>query len=71
LDVVRQYDPSNYALIALLEQYPVAQKDAKKASFLIKARRLALAATSNTVAPSCLQARVARGQPLPHVALMP
>jgi len=44
---------------------------AEKASLLVKARRLAVAAHRNTVAPSCLQVRVARGQPLPWVALVP
>jgi len=47
------------------------EQDAEKASLLVKARRLAVAANSNAVAPSCLQARVARGQPLPRLALMP
>lgn len=46
------------------------QDDIQKASLLVKARRLAVAA-NGTVAPSCLQGRVARGQPLPQVALMP
>ena len=71
LDTVRELHPSDHATIALLEQYPAAQKDAEKASLLVKARRLAVAATSNTVAPSCLQARVAQRQPLPRLALMP
>ena len=66
---LRQRHPTYHSLIALLEQYPAAQKDAEKASFLVKARRLAVATKSNTVAPSCLQARVARGQPLPHVPM--
>ena len=45
-----------------------AKKDAEKAWVLVKARRLAVAANSNTAAPSCLQTRVAQGQPLPRVA---
>jgi len=63
----RQHRPSRHAVIALLEQAP----DAEKASLLVKARRLAVAANSNAVAPSCLQNRVARGQPFPRVALVP
>ena len=62
--------PTHHATIALLEQFPHTQKDAEKASLLVKARRFAIAANSNTVAPSCLQARVARGRPLPCIALM-
>ena len=71
LDLVRRHYPYRLALISLLEQYQNARKDAEKASLLVKARRLAVAATSNAVVPSCLQARVARGQPLPRVALVP
>jgi hypothetical protein len=52
--------------IGLLEQAP----DADKTSLLVKAR-LALTAASSTVAPSFLQHRVAKGQPLPHVELLP
>ena len=69
LDEARRCHPTYHAVIALLEQYPEAKKDAEKALFLVKVRRLAIAAKSNTVAPSCLQARVARGQPLPRVLL--
>ena len=65
---LRQHHPNLHVTIALLEQ---ALTEAEKASLLVKARRLAVAATSNAVAPSCLQARVARGQPLPRVALVP
>jgi len=36
----------------------------------VKAHRLAVAAASNTVAPSCMQDRVEQGQPLPQVTLM-
>lgn len=64
---IRQRCPQFHAVIALLEQVP----DAEKASFLVKVRRFAVAANSNAVVPSCLQARVDRGQPLPGVALMP
>jgi len=70
LDVVRKYHSAHYATIALLEQNPAAHKDAEKASLVIMAR-LAAAANSNTVAPSCLQGRMDRGQPLPRVALVP
>ena len=65
---LRQRHPTHHAAIALLEQ---ALVEAEEASLLAKARRLALAANSNVVAPSCLQARVALGQPLPHIALGP
>jgi len=61
LDHLRQHQPNRHALIALLEQAP----DAEKASLLIKTRRLSVAANSNVVAPSCLQAR------LPSVTLAP
>lgn len=60
-------NPSHHTTIALLEQI----SDAEKTSFLVKARRLAVATASNTVAPSCLQARMARGQPLPRMTSMP
>jgi len=70
LNVARQHYPDHYPVIALLKQYPNAQKDAET-SLLVKARRLVVVATSNAVAPSYLQARVARGQFLPRVALMP
>ena len=71
LDWVRVHYPTYHAVIALLEQYPDAQKDAEKATLLVKARRHVVATNSNIVAPSCLQGRVARGQPLPCVALTP
>jgi len=71
LAILRHLHPTHYAAIALLEQYPEAQQDAEKASLLVKARRLIVAANSNTVAPSCLQGRVARGQPLSRLAPMP
>lgn len=45
--------------------------DAEKASILVKARRLIVAASSNVVKPTCLQIRVTQGQPLPRVALAP
>ena len=70
LDVVRKYHPAHHATIALLEQNPAVHKDAEKASLVIMAR-LAAAANSNDVAPSCLQGRVDRGQPLSRVALVP
>jgi len=59
---LRHHNPTHHAAIALLEQIP----DAEKTLLLAKARRLAVAASSNTVAPSYLQGRVARGQPLPR-----
>lgn len=65
LDAVRRLYP-DYLFIALLEQV-----ENEKTSFLVKARHLAAAANSNAVAPSCLQGRMARGQPLPRVALVP
>jgi hypothetical protein len=65
LAYLRQFHPNRRAVIALLEHYPVAKKDAEKASLVVKARRLAVAAIGNIMAPSCLQARVARGQPCP------
>ena len=71
MDEARLHNPYHRAAIALLEQCPAAKKDAEKASLLIKARRLAVTATNNVVTPSCLRGRVARGHPLPRVALMP
>ena len=50
--------------LALLEQ----SLSAEKASFLVKVRRLVMAA-HRTTAPSFLVGRVADGLPLPHVAL--
>jgi len=60
--------PICHSTVALLLQ---AVTGDEKASLLVKARRLAIAATSNAVAPSYLQARVTRGQPLPRVVLTP
>ena len=68
MDVVRQRNPTYHAAIALLEQ---GLADAEKTWLLVKVRRLAVAATSNTVAPSCLHSRPAQGKPLPGVALVP
>lgn len=59
----------HHAVIALLEQYPAAQKDAEKTSLLVKARCLAIAANGNVMAPSCLQNRLAQGRPLPRLQL--
>jgi len=56
------------ATIALLE---AALENAEKSALVVKARRLVVAAASGTVAPSCLQARVAKCQPLPCVMLAP
>ena len=59
--------PHHQAAVAvLLEQASAA---AEKTWLLVKARRPAVAATSNTVAPSCLQDQVAQGQPLPRLRL--
>jgi len=44
--------------------------NAEATSLLVKARRL-VAVRSSNVTPSCLQARVAQGQPLPGVILVP
>ena len=68
LALVQFYHPDYLPFTVLLEQ---ALAEAEKASLLVKARRLAVAANSNSVAPSCLQARMARGQTLPRVVLMP
>ena len=61
MTLVQQHYPTHHALIALLEQ---TLAEAEKASFLVKARRLAVAANSNIVTPPCLHGR------LPRVALM-
>jgi hypothetical protein len=70
---LRKRNPTHTAL-ALLKRFPREQKHAAKAFMLVKAR-LAVAATvavaDNAVGPSCLQARVAGGQPLPQVELTP
>ena len=50
LDVARPHRPKRH-VIALFEQ---ALAEAEKTSLLDKARRLAVAASSNAVAPSCL-----------------
>jgi len=65
--LLRQRHPTYHAAIALLEQ---ALTEAEKTWLLVKARRLAVAANSNTVAPSCLQSRAAQGKPLPGVTLV-
>jgi hypothetical protein len=70
LTYLRIRHPTHHAAIALLERYPEAQKDAEKASLLVKARRLVVL-SRNTAAPSYLRGRAARGQPLPRVTLMP
>ena len=66
--LTQKYHPNCHTAITLLQQ---ALAEAEKAALLVKARRLAVAAAINTVAPSCLQGRVARSKPLPRVALMP
>jgi len=68
LESLRHFKPTFHTAIAYLEQVP----DAEKTSLLVKARRLAVfavTAANTAVAPSYLQGRVARGQPLPRVAL--
>ena len=62
--LLEQY--THHTTIALLEQ---ALGNAETTSLLVKVCRLIVAAKSNLVAPSCLQGRVARGEPLPRVAL--
>jgi len=62
---LQQKYPLRHVAIALLEQAP----DAPKASLLVKAHRLVVATISNVIAPSCLQNRAARGEPLSHVEL--
>jgi len=58
--------PTHPTTVAILEQ----SLDAEKASFLVKARRLVIAAT-RTTPPSFLEDRVACGLPLPRVTLAP
>lgn len=65
LALLRNKYPTPHATIALFEQVP----DAEKASLLVKARRIAVATISNVIAPSCMEGRVARGQPLPDLLL--
>lgn len=52
--------------MSLLER---ALADAKTTSLLVEARRVVAAARTDAPTPSYLQARVARDQPLPEVAL--
>ena len=61
----QRYKP-RHAVIAVLEQSP----DAEKASLLFKARRIVIASNGNAAVSTNLQGRVARGQPLPRVALV-
>ena len=62
-------DQGTITTIALFED---ALAEAEKASLLVKARRLTVAASTSTAAvPSYVQRRVAQGRPLPHVALAP
>lgn len=69
LMVLQRVHPSHPTTLALLEQI----SNTEKASFLIKTRRLVVAATHNSTstAPSFVQDRVARGLPLPHAAMSP
>lgn len=64
---VRQIHATHHGTIALLER----AEDAMKAFILVKARRPFVISTRNAVAPSYLQGRVERGQPLPSVTLLP
>jgi hypothetical protein len=64
LEVLQGRHPTHPTTVALIEQ----SLDTEKASFLVKARRLVLAATK-TIPPSFLQGRVACGLPFPDVAL--
>ena len=68
--LVRQHHHSHYAAYAAIALLEESLEDAEKTSLLVKARRLVVAAR-NIAAPSYLQDRVARGQPLPRVSLMP
>ena len=66
LHVLKHLHPTHPTTVALVQQ----SLDAEKASFLVKARRLVIAATRSTP-PSFLQGRVAHRLPLPVVALAP
>ena len=66
LDWMQRCFPTHPTTLALPEQ----MLDAERASFLVKARRLVIAATRAAV-PSYLQGRMACGLPLPRVALAP
>jgi hypothetical protein len=69
--LLRQNRPSHHSTIALLQQAP----EAEKASLLVKARRIAITASTCTtpdLAPSYLKGRLFhQSQPLPHVDLVP
>ena len=67
LALLQQHNLSYHTAIALLEQ---ALGNAETTSLLVKVRRLIVAARRNIVAPSCLKGWVARGEPLPGVALV-
>jgi hypothetical protein len=67
LALLQQQWRSYHSTIALLEE----AQDAEKARLLVKGRSLVTISTSNVVAPSYLQKRVAQGQTFPHVVLMP
>lgn len=66
---LRREVPSLHTAVSLLEESIAG--GAEKISLLIKARCLITFATSTRAMPSYLQGRVARGQDLPHVALLP
>lgn len=69
LNLLQESHPTHPTTLALVEQ----SLDAEKASFLVKARRLVMAAGRSDIAatPSFLRGRVASGLPLPTVALIP
>ena len=72
LSVFRHPHERDQGAITTIALFEYALAEAEKASLLVKARRLIVAAsTSTTAAPSYVQRRVAQGQPLPHVALAP
>ena len=66
--VLRKKYPDRHHIISLIEQ---ALAEAVKTSILVKARCLVVAAASTAAAPSCLQDRVARSEPLREIELVP
>lgn len=72
VDNLRRYNQHlAETIIAIIEGFPEAQKDAERAALLVKGRRLVVAANQNAMVPSYLQGRVVRGQPLSRVELAP
>jgi len=69
LAYLRQHHPFHRAAIALLEQ---ALANVEKTALLVKARRLAITSSTDTVAtPSYLRRRLEQEEPLPSLALAP